>query len=58
MGEALSQQSPISLSKLTTMRVGGAPKTITRCETTQELYAAALSAENSDEKFQLSLIHI
>ena len=53
MGEALSSSSPVALSTLTTMRVGGIPKSITRCETTQELYAAALAAENSDEKFQI-----
>lgn len=53
MGEALSSSVPVALSNLTTMRVGGVPKNIIRCETTSELYAAALAAEQSDEKFQV-----
>ncbi|MFM1845157.1 MAG: hypothetical protein RI917_475, partial [Actinomycetota bacterium] len=53
MGEALSSSSAVALSTLTTMRVGGVPKSITRCESIQELYAASLRAANGDEKFQI-----
>ena len=53
MGEALSSSLPVALSTLTTMRVGGVPKSITRCESTSELYSAALAAENSEERFQI-----
>ena len=35
------------------MRVGGIPKSIIKCETTQELYSASLAAENSYEPFQI-----
>ncbi len=53
MGKALSSLAPLALSTLTTMRVGGVPKSIIKCETTEELYSAALAAENGDEQFQI-----
>lgn len=42
-----------ALSTLTTMRVGGVPKSITKCENTTELYEAAKKAWLSDEPFQI-----
>lgn len=35
------------------MKVGGVPKSIIRCETTKELYEAALAALDSEDKFQI-----
>ncbi|MEY4962654.1 MAG: hypothetical protein RLZZ249_1351 [Actinomycetota bacterium] len=49
MGAALSFVEPVALSTLTTMQVGGTPKSLQRCESTQELYGAAKSAWLSDE---------
>ena len=49
----MSKIAPIALANLTTMRVGGVPKSILRCETTEELYKSAIAALNSDEKFQI-----
>ena len=42
-----------ALSNYTTMRVGGVPKTLTRCDTAEQLYEAVLKAFNSDEPFQV-----
>lgn len=53
MGKALTSIKPVALATLTTMRVGGVPKSIIKCESTQELYQAALAAEKSEEKFQI-----
>lgn len=53
MGAALSLISAVPLSSLTTMQVGGVPKTITRCESTKELYEAAKSAWLGEEKFHI-----
>ena len=41
------------LSTLTTMKVGGVPKSITTCTTTTELYDAAKKAWNSEEGFHI-----
>ena len=44
---------PQPLSEYTTMQVGGVPKSITVCNTTDELYAAAKAAWLSEEKHQV-----
>ena len=49
MGSALKQIDPVALSNFTTMQVGGVPKSISKCETAEELYQAALAAWKSDE---------
>ncbi len=49
----MSSNAPVRLSTLTTIRVGGTPKSFTRCESTSELYEAAIAAENSEEAFQI-----
>ena len=51
MGSALSQ--PVPLSTLTTMKVGGVPKSIIECTSTSELYDAAKNAWLSDEHFHI-----
>lgn len=43
----------VPLSMLTTMRVGGIPKSIIRCESTSELYEAVLNAAENEEKYQI-----
>lgn len=50
MGPALSIPA---LASLTTMQVGGVPKSITKCESTKDLYEAAKAAWLSDEPFQI-----
>ena len=47
----MSQLAP--LSTLTTMQVGGVPNSITVCESTSELYEAALAAWSDDEPFHV-----
>ena len=47
----MSQPSP--LSTLTTMQVGGVPKSITVCESTKDLYQAAIAAWSDDEPFHV-----
>ncbi len=47
----MSQPAP--LSTLTTMQVGGVPKSITVCESTKELYDAANAAWSDDEPFHV-----
>lgn len=42
-----------SLSTLTTMQVGGVPKSITVCDSAEDLYSAALEAWSDDEPFQV-----
>ena len=49
----MSLVEPVALSKLTTMQVGGVPKTITRCESASELYEAAKAAWLSEEKHHI-----
>jgi UDP-N-acetylmuramate dehydrogenase len=49
LGATLTLIQPVALSKLTTMQVGGTPKTLMRCESAQELYEAARSAWLSEE---------
>jgi UDP-N-acetylmuramate dehydrogenase len=53
LGSALSDIPPVALSSLTTIQVGGVPKSITRCESTQELYQAAKAAWLSEEQFHV-----
>lgn len=45
--------TPVALSTLTTMQVGGVPKTLNRCESAAELYEAAKAAWLSEEKFHI-----
>ena len=45
--------TPVPLATLTTMQVGGVPKTMNRCESAAELYEAAKAAWQSDEKFHI-----
>lgn len=42
-----------SLSTLTTIQVGGVPKSITVCDSAEDLYSAALEAWSDDEPFQV-----
>ncbi|MEK9536247.1 MAG: UDP-N-acetylmuramate dehydrogenase [Aquiluna sp.] len=49
----MSLVEPVALSNLTTMQVGGVPKTLVRCESTEELYEAARAAWLSDEKHHI-----
>ena len=42
-----------ALSTLTTLQVGGVPKSITICESAEDLYSAALAAWSDDEPFQV-----
>lgn len=49
----MSLVEPVALSKLTTMQVGGVPKTITRCESASELYEAAKAAWLSEQKHHI-----
>lgn len=44
---------PVALATLTTMQVGGVPKTLNRCESAAELYEAARKAWLSDEPFHI-----
>ena len=46
----MSEVTPVPLSNLTTMQVGGVPKTLVKCESTEELYEAAKKAWLSDEQ--------
>lgn len=41
------------LSSLTTMQVGGVPKSITVCDSTDQLYQAAIAAWSNDEPFHV-----
>lgn len=45
--------TPVPLSTLTTMQVGGVPKSLNRCESAAELYEAAKQAWLSDEKYHI-----
>ena len=49
----MSLVQPVALSSLTTMQVGGVPKSITRCVSAQELYEAAKAAWLSEEKHHI-----
>ena len=49
----MSLVQPVALSSLTTMQVGGVPKSITRCFSAQELYEAAKAAWLSEEKHHI-----
>jgi len=49
----LNLGEPVALSTLTTMQVGGTPKSLVRCESTEELYEAAITAWLSDEKHHI-----
>ena len=49
----MSLVQPVALSSLTTMQVGGVPKSITRCASAQELYEAAKAAWLSEEKHHI-----
>lgn len=53
MGAILTLITPVPLSQLTTMQVGGVPKSLNRCTSTQELYAAAKEAWLSDEDYHI-----
>ncbi|NBU22572.1 MAG: UDP-N-acetylmuramate dehydrogenase [Actinobacteria bacterium] len=53
MGAALSLIQPVALSSLTTMQVGGVPKSLNRCESAEELYQAAKQAWLSEEPFHI-----
>jgi UDP-N-acetylmuramate dehydrogenase len=52
MGAALSSNL-LALSNFTTMKVGGVPKTLIRCESTEALYGAAIEADAAGEPFQI-----
>jgi UDP-N-acetylenolpyruvoylglucosamine reductase len=41
------------MAKFTTMRVGGKPKSLTKCESTAELYEAVLEAWNQESNYQI-----
>ena len=41
------------MAKFTTMRVGGKPKSLTKCESTAELYEAVLNAWREDSNYQI-----
>lgn len=45
--------SPVPLATLTTMQVGGVPKSLNRCESAAELYEAAKEAWPSEEKYHI-----
>lgn len=49
----MSSIPPIPLANLTTMKVGGTPKTLIRCESAEELYAAVSEAWAADEPFHV-----
>lgn len=49
----MSLIEPVALRNLTTIQVGGVPKSILRCESTQELYEAAKAAWLSEEQFHV-----
>ena len=49
----MSLVQPVALSSLTTMQVGGVPKSITRCVSAEELYEAAKAAWLSQEKHHI-----
>jgi UDP-N-acetylmuramate dehydrogenase len=49
----LSLITPVPLSTLTTMQVGGVPNSINRCTSTAELYEAAKAAWLSEEEFHI-----
>jgi UDP-N-acetylmuramate dehydrogenase len=49
----LSLITPVPLSTLTTMQVGGVPKTLNRCDSAEELYEAAKAAWLSEENFHI-----
>ena len=53
MGSVLTQIKPVPLSTLTTMQVGGVPKSINRCESASELYEAAKAAWLGEEEFHV-----
>ncbi len=49
----MSLITPVALSTLTTMQVGGVPKTLNRCESVTELYEAAKAAWLGEESFHI-----
>jgi len=49
----LTLVTPVPLAELTTMRVGGKPKTLNRCESAGELYEAVRESWESEEKFHV-----
>lgn len=53
MGSVLTLITPVPLSTLTTMQVGGVPKTLNRCESAAELYEAAKGAWLSEESHHI-----
>ena len=47
-------QVPIEvMAKYTTMQVGGKPKSLTKCESTKELYETVLKAWNEESNYQI-----
>ena len=49
----MSLVTPVPLAQLTTMRVGGVPKSLNRSESAQELYEAVRASWDSTERFHV-----
>ena len=49
----MSQVPSEAMAKFTTMQVGGKPKSLTKCESTKELYETVLNAWNTESNYQI-----